>query len=151
MRPAAPARESARRRRPPSKAPVRAIHLRLRAGDERGQTVDAAGVGNHGLRLAAAADIAAADGARVRGDARAAAGRALIGLVFARADVALRLLSRGTKGCCCCGTKPGSWPKFEKFSPSSSPSSVAGCISLSVRGCGWFCRNCSWAAAIRRK
>ena len=28
-----------------------AIHLRLRAGDERGQTVDAAGVGNDGLRL----------------------------------------------------------------------------------------------------
>ena len=29
----------------------RAIHLRLRAGDERRQTVDAAGIGNHRLRL----------------------------------------------------------------------------------------------------
>jgi hypothetical protein len=24
------------------------------------------------------------------------------------------LFSRGTNGCCCCGTKPGSWPKCEK-------------------------------------
>ncbi len=28
-----------------------AIHLRLRAGDEGGQAIDAAGIGNHRLRL----------------------------------------------------------------------------------------------------
>ena len=72
----------------------------------------------------------------------------LVGLALALV-VARGGLSRGTKGCGCAGTKPGSWPKFEKLSLSSSPSS--GAISFSVRGCGWFCRNCSWAAAIRRK
>ena len=44
---------------------------------------------------------------------------------------------------------PDPAPKFEKLSLSSSPSSVG--ISFSVRGCGWFWRNCSWAAAINRK
>ena len=43
-------------------------------------------------------------------------------MVIASAAVAhIRLLLGG------CGTKPGSWPKFEKLSPSSSPSSTTRC------------------------
>ena len=50
MRPAAPARETfaAATAFEPAGG---AIHLRLRSGDEGGQAVDAASVGNHRLRL----------------------------------------------------------------------------------------------------
>ncbi len=50
MRPAAPARETFAATAL-FIATGRAIHLRLRAGDEGGQAIDAAGVGNHRLRL----------------------------------------------------------------------------------------------------
>src|SRR5438445_11210173 len=50
MRPAAPARETFAATALFISA-GRAIHLRLRAGDEGGQAVDAAGIGNHWLRL----------------------------------------------------------------------------------------------------
>ena len=50
MRPAAPARETFAAAAL-FKSAGRAIHLRLRAGDEGGQAIDAAGVGNHRLRL----------------------------------------------------------------------------------------------------
>ena len=50
MRPAAPARETLAATAP-FKSAGRAIHLRLRAGDEGGQAIDAAGIGNHRLRL----------------------------------------------------------------------------------------------------
>ena len=50
MRPAAPARETFAAAAL-FKAAGRAIHLRLRAGDEGGQAIDAAGIGNHRLRL----------------------------------------------------------------------------------------------------
>src|SRR5438132_13731362 len=50
MRPAAPARETLTATALFVTA-GRAIHLRLRAGDEGGQAIDAAGVGNHRLRL----------------------------------------------------------------------------------------------------
>ena len=50
MRPAAPARETLAATAFFITA-GRAIHLRLRAGDEGGQAIDAAGVGNHRLRL----------------------------------------------------------------------------------------------------
>src|SRR5438093_8609585 len=50
MRPAAPARETLAATTLFISA-GRAIHLRLRAGDEGGQAIDAAGVGDHRLRL----------------------------------------------------------------------------------------------------
>ena len=50
MRPAATARETFAATTA-FKPAGRAVHLRLRAGDEGGQAIDAAGVGNHRLRL----------------------------------------------------------------------------------------------------
>src|SRR3954468_9168216 len=50
MRPAAPARETFATAAL-FKAAGRAIHLRLRAGDEGGQAIDTTGVGDHRLRL----------------------------------------------------------------------------------------------------
>ena len=50
MRPAAPARETLAATALFISA-GRAIHLRLRAGDEGRQAIDAAGVGDHRLRL----------------------------------------------------------------------------------------------------
>ncbi len=50
MRPAAPARETLTATALFISA-GRAIHLRLRAGDEGGQAIDTAGIGNHRLRL----------------------------------------------------------------------------------------------------
>ena len=50
MRPAAPARETFAAAIAFETA-RRTIHLRLRSGDERRQAIDAAGIGNHRLRL----------------------------------------------------------------------------------------------------
>jgi hypothetical protein len=49
VRPAAPARETFAAAT--TFEPGRAVHLRLRAGNEGGQAIDAAGIGNHRLRL----------------------------------------------------------------------------------------------------
>src|SRR5712672_4227832 len=50
VRPAAPARETVTAAIAFETA-GRAVHLRLRPGDEGGQAIDAAGIGNHRLRL----------------------------------------------------------------------------------------------------
>src|SRR6478672_2980290 len=51
MRPAAPARETFAATTTLFISAGRAIHLRLRAGDEGGQAIDTAGIRNHRLRL----------------------------------------------------------------------------------------------------
>jgi hypothetical protein len=51
MRPATPARETLTATTTFFISTGRAVHLRLRAGDEGGQAIDAAAIGNHGLRL----------------------------------------------------------------------------------------------------
>ena len=51
MRPAAPARETFAAATAFISSAGRAVHLRLRSGDEGGQAIDAAGIGDHRLRL----------------------------------------------------------------------------------------------------
>ena len=137
-------------------AALATIDLRLRAGDERGQAVYA--VGDNGLRLRLrrlrlVLRLRAMFAVAPVLPLAAMFARLLVALIGLLVAVALVVARAKDCGCCCWGTKPGSWPNGEKLSPSSSLSSTD--MSLSGRGCcwccGWFCLNCSWAAAIRRK
>ena len=122
MRPAAAARE-AFAAAIAFEAAGAAIDLRLRAGDERRQAIDAASVGNHRLRL------------RLRRLILRLRTMLAVAIMFARLLVALLLLARliglafalmvalvGCRADCraartaaaAAGTKPGSWPKLRE-------------------------------------
>ncbi len=103
-----------RRRRRGKRSPLAAFEaawaatdLRLRSGDERRQAIDAAAVGNHRLRLGLRLKLRLRTMlAMLAMFARLLVARLVglpVALVLARAE-----LSRGTNGCGCAGTKPGS-------------------------------------------
>jgi hypothetical protein len=100
MRPAAPARETLAATAFFIPAGC-AIHLRLRAGDEGGQAIDAAGIGNHRLRLGLRLIL------RLRAMLALAMmfARLLVALVGYRAGSVARIVV-ANEGCRCCGRSP---------------------------------------------
>ena len=134
-------------------ATLGAVDLRLRSGDERGQAIDGAVVGDHRLRLRLwRLKLRLRTMLAIRRCARGAgAGRA--------ADRAgLRADDRDADCCCCCravrtaaaaaGRSRAACPKFEKFS--ARRHRPRGHFGFGP-GCGWFCGIAPGAAAIRRK
>jgi hypothetical protein len=121
----------------------RAIHLRLRSGDEGGQAINAACIGNHRLRLGLGLIL------RLRPVLAFAMvfarllleGSVPVAALFTRivvSDVGLRLLRDEAR--------PG---RNGRSSPSSSPSSAVGaCVDARLR---LVLPKLLWAAAIRRK
>ncbi len=160
MRPAAPARKAFAATTALKASALAAIGLWLRAGDEGGKAVDAAIVGNDGLRLR---------GLRLELRLRAVLALMIaiatllaVAAMFARlliahirlllaialivvAHIGLLLLRR---------LRREAWLLAERREAVGILVAFLArhfVVEARLLCCGWFCRNCSWAAAIRRK